>query len=152
MVVESKGIDGIGEVDGQRFVAIKFASRVDQSLGKVAENTPVARLVGIGERGAGDVTTRAHVIELRLLRPQAGFDIAQTFAVSELSKGQAEELIAARKSLDVVISSIAIDTGLKFVPWEKVHELRKDSSSRIHGPPLTRAEKRQNDAKLGILD
>jgi hypothetical protein len=70
-----------------------------------------------------------------LLRPQAGFDIAQTFAAGELSKSQAEELIVTRKVLDVAIASITIDTDLKFVARKKVHELRKDSSPWIHVPP-----------------
>jgi hypothetical protein len=104
-------------------------------LGEVANDAPVARLVGIGQRRAGDTTTKAHVIELGSLSSQAGFDIAQTFAVGELGKGQAEKLIAARKTLDVAIALITIDTDLKFVAWEKVHELRKDSSSGIHVPP-----------------
>ena len=92
-------------------------------MGEVAEDAPVAMLVGIGQRGAGDTTTKAHVIELGLLSPQADFDIAQTFAVGKLGKGQTEELIAARKVLDVAISLITIDTDLKFVTREKVHEL-----------------------------
>jgi hypothetical protein len=92
------------------------------------------------------------VIELGLLRPQAGFDIAQTFAISELGKGQAEELIAARKIFDVAISVIAIDTDLKFVTWKKIHELRKNSSTGIHVPPSRGVEKRQNDAKIEILN
>jgi hypothetical protein len=92
------------------------------------------------------------VIELGSLSSQAGFDIAQTFAVAELGKGQAEKLIAARKALAVAIASITIDTDLKFVAWKKVHELRKDSSSGIHVPPGRSAEKRQNDAKLEVLN
>jgi hypothetical protein len=92
------------------------------------------------------------VIELGLLGSQTDFDIAQTFAVGELGKGQAEELIAARKVLDVAIASITIDTDLKFVAWEKVHELRKDSASGIHVPPWRGDEKRQNDDKTGVLN
>jgi hypothetical protein len=59
---------------------------------------------------------------------------------------------SAGEVFDVAISSITIDTDFKFVAWEKVHELGKDSSSGIHLPPSRGAEKRQNHAKIGILN
>ena len=72
------------------------------------------------------------MIKLGLLGTQTGFDIAETFAVGELSKGQTKELIPAREIFDVAIALISIDTNLKLVGREKVHELGENGSAKIH--------------------
>jgi hypothetical protein len=83
----------------------------------------------------------AHVIKLGLLGTQTGFDIAETFAVGELSEGQTKELIPAGKFFDVAIALVAIDANLKLVGREKVHELREDGSAKIHPLPPEQARK-----------
>ena len=60
---------------------------------------PVAGFVGIGQRALGDVATDAQVVELGLVRAQAGFDVAQALAVSELREGHAEKLVEMREGL-----------------------------------------------------
>jgi len=45
-------------------------------LREVGIDPPVVSLVGIGEGGARDLATEAHVIELALNGAQAGFDVA----------------------------------------------------------------------------
>jgi len=59
----------------------------------------VALLVGIGQRTLGDVASYAQVVELGLMGAQTGFDVAQTFAVSQLCESHAQKLIEMRKSL-----------------------------------------------------
>ncbi len=85
------------------------------------------------------------MIQLGLLGAQTGFDIAKTFAVRELSKGQTQELIPAREIFDVAIALIAIDANLKLVGREKIHKLREHGSAKIHRLPPEQAGK-QYDA------
>ena len=72
------------------------------------------------------------MIKLGLLGTETGFDIAETFAVGELSKGQTKELIPAGEIFDVAIALVAIDTNLKLVGREEVHELGENRSAKIH--------------------
>jgi hypothetical protein len=81
------------------------------------------------------------VVQLGLLGAQASFDIAKTFAVSELSKGETKKLIPAGKLFDVAMALISIDANLKLVGREKIHELRKDGSAKIHRLPPEQAGK-----------
>jgi len=81
------------------------------------------------------------VIQLGLLSTQTGFDIAKTFAVGELSKGQRKKLIPAREILDVAMALVSIDAKLKLVGREIIHKLRKDGSAKIHLRPPEQAGK-----------
>ena len=130
-----EGIDGLGQVHAERFVAVEVAGHADEHLGEVAIDSPVANLVGIGERGARNSTSETHVIELRLLSAQTGFDVAQTAAIGELSESQTEELIPAREIFDVAIALVAIDAKLKLVARNELHELRENRLARVHGLP-----------------
>ena len=80
-------------------------------------------------------SSSSRVIQLGLLGAQAGLDIAKTFAVGELSKGQGKKLIPTRELLDVTIALVSIDANLKLVGREKFRELRKDGSTKIHRLP-----------------
>ena len=81
------------------------------------------------------------MIELGLLGAQTGFDIAKTFAIGELSKGQTKELIPAGEIFDVAIALVAIDANLKLVGREEIHELRENGSAKIHPLPPEQAGK-----------
>lgn len=70
-----QGIDGVLELDAEVLLRIQSASGVNQRLGEVGVDAPVAHLIGIGERVTGDGGAKAHVIELVLLRAQADFDV-----------------------------------------------------------------------------
>jgi len=81
------------------------------------------------------------MIELGLLGAETGFDIAETFSVGELSKGQRKELIPAGEFFDVAIALVSIDASLKLVGGEEVHELREDGSALVHLLPPEQAGK-----------
>jgi hypothetical protein len=53
-----------------------------------------------------------------------------------LGKGHAEELIAARKLSQSPMALVAPDALVEFVLGQKVEELRKDGSARVHVPSL----------------
>jgi hypothetical protein len=81
------------------------------------------------------------MIELGLLSTKTSFDIAGAFAISELSKGQTEELIPAGEIFDVAIALVPIDANLKLVGGEEVHELRENGSALVHLLPPEQAGK-----------
>jgi hypothetical protein len=57
-----------------------------------------------------------------LLSTKTSFDIAEAFAISELSKGQTEGLIPAGELFHVAIALVRIDANLKLVSGEEFHE------------------------------
>jgi hypothetical protein len=71
------------------------------------------------------------VIQLAADGAQAGFDIAQAFAVSELSERH-RQMVPAREASKVSIPSIARQTLLKLVGRQVIHELSEDGSAEIH--------------------
>jgi len=81
------------------------------------------------------------MIELGLLSTKTSFDIAETFAIGELSKGQAKELIPAGEIFDVAMALVSIDANLKLVGGEEVHELRENGSALVHLLPPEQAGK-----------
>ena len=95
MVVEFERVDGIGEVEPQILAEIQLARLGDQPLGQLRVDPPVAPLVGIGQRRAVHRIAKAHVIELRRLRRQAGLDIAQTFPVGQLGERHGPIMLGA---------------------------------------------------------
>ena len=54
------------------------------------------------------------------------------FAISELSKGQAKELIPTREIFDVAIALVTIDTNLKLIGRDELQKLRENGSAKIH--------------------
>ncbi len=98
-------------------------------------------LVGVCQGVARNLPAEAHMIELGLLGTKTGFDIAETFAIGELSKSQTKELIPAGEIFDVAIAMVPIDANLKLVSGEKVHELRENGSALVHPLPPEQAGK-----------
>jgi hypothetical protein len=83
-------IEGIGrllQLHPEIVVDIERAGYPYQHVGEVRADTPIPGFVGIGERTAGYVAPDTHMIEPWFHRPQARFDIAQTFPIGQLSKG-----------------------------------------------------------------
>ena len=66
------------------------------------------------------------------MRVEARYDIAQAFAIGQLSERQAEKLICARETSDFVIAVITKDTLIELVPWQMLNQLSKNRFSTIH--------------------
>jgi hypothetical protein len=98
------------------------------------------------------------VIELVGTGPQAGLDIAQTLPVSELRKGQAQELIPARKGAEARIAAVSSHTPAKLPVGQKGDELREDGTAQVHallsaatmGPFLTEWKFKSRQAKTVV--
>ena len=72
------------------------------------------------------------MVQFAAHRPQASLDIAKTLAVSQLSEGHCQILVATREASVVRVTPIAGDTLLKLVGGQMLHELGKDSLAEIH--------------------
>jgi len=134
------------EVDGSRVQSVQtlieiYADRVggmqwtrnaNQHLGEVGVNAPVMRVVGVGQGGPRHATAEAHMVQLAAHRPQARLDIAKTLAVSQLSEGHCQILVATREASVVRITPVAGDTLLKLVGRQMLHELGENSLAKIH--------------------
>ena len=81
------------------------------------------------------------MIELGLLSTKTSFDVAKTFAISELGKRQTKELIPAGEIFDVTIALVPLDANLKLVGWKELHELREYGSALVHPLPPEQAGK-----------
>jgi hypothetical protein len=140
---------------------IELARVLDQALGEVGVDTPVSRLVGIGQRRTLDLLLHAHVVELGRLRREADFDVAQALAIRQLCEGHHAELIGTCHGLYVAIAVIAIDDAMEGLPREKVHELSEQRLADVHGSLRKRNRKtartafrrsnRRHPSSLGIL-
>src|SRR5687768_16459864 len=94
--VDSCGIecvDRLLQFSRKAVAGVKLSGGLDQAHGEIGIDATVALLVGIGQCALGDVASYAQVIELGLVSAQTGFDVAQTFAVSQLREGYAEKLV-----------------------------------------------------------
>ena len=116
-------------------VAVEVAGHGNQHLSEVGVDSPVAKLLGVGEGGAGNSTSEAHMIELGLLGAQTGFDVAQTCAIGELSESSTQELIPTREIFDVAIALVSIHANLKVVGRNELRELRENRLARVPGLP-----------------
>jgi hypothetical protein len=142
-----EGLDGLGQVHAESFLAVEFAGTANQFLREVAVDAPVANLVGGGQGVARNLSPETPVIEFGLLGAQTSFDVAQAATISELREQQTKELIPAGEVFDLAVALGAIDTKLKVIGREKVQELRKNTAAKIHLRPPVGAGKQQNDAK-----
>lgn len=133
--VDRRRIQRVGRVlqlEAKAVAEVEFPNLRDQVLGECRMNTPVSRLVGIGQRRAFDFLAKPHVIKLGGLRRQADLDVAQAFAVSQLRKCHDAELLGTGHRLDVAIAVVAIDDAMKRLPGQKVHELSEQRLAEVH--------------------
>ena len=124
------------EFEAEVLVEIELPGGMEEGLGEVGIDVPVAGLVGVGQGVARDGAAKAQVIEFVVLRTQAGFDIPQAFPVGELCEGQAEELVEAGEGFNFVMAAIALHTTPKGMHWQVGHDLREDKIAGVHGVKL----------------
>ena len=120
-----QSIDRVFEVDTKRLCGIKTTGDGNERLGKVRVDAPVAILVGIGQSTARNPALDAHVVELARLCAQAGFDVAQTVSIGQLSECHAEVLVETGKALDLVRSAIARHATAKRGQRQMLRDLRE---------------------------
>jgi hypothetical protein len=77
------------------FGDIQSSGSTNQDVSKIGIDSPVSFFVRIGQGTPRRFATKSSVIEFGLHGPQADFDISETFAVRQLRKGHAKELVVA---------------------------------------------------------
>ena len=127
-----EGIDSLLQFDTEVFALVQRPGLMNEDLGKVGIDAPVAGFVGMGQGIAGDFASKAHLVKFALHGTQTRFDIPQALAIGHLSECHGEKLIETRKAFDFVIALVAPDAFAEFVEGQKIHHLRKDRSAGIH--------------------
>lgn len=118
-------IGGLLQFHGKAVGFVECPGRLDQVCCEVGVNAPIAGFVGIGQRALGNMTAYAQVVEFGLMGAQAGFDVAQALAVSQLRESHAEKLVEMRKSLGRIFGRIPLYAAAKCVKGQVRHELRE---------------------------
>src|SRR5215211_2143652 len=116
---------------------IKRPCDPNQAVGKVAIDTPIAALVGIGERCPFDRTTEAGMIKLAPLGGETNFDVAQALAMRQLRESHGEKLIPTREGAHTLVAAIARNATIEFFVRNKLDELRHYRDTLIHRPALS---------------
>ena len=132
MVVEFESIDRAVEVQAQVLVGVELSRLSDQPVREFRINAPVARLVGIGQRRSPHRLAEAQVVELRGLRRQTGFDVAQALAVGQLREGHRSVLLGTGQRPHPAVAAIAPDNPRKGAPRQKIHDLREQRLADVH--------------------
>ena len=66
-----QSVDRVSQLQAQTVTGIELPRLINQSLGKLCVDAPIARLVGIGQCRSPHLLAKAHVVELRGLSRQA---------------------------------------------------------------------------------
>ena len=117
---------------GERLVGIKTCGLLDEPLRKVCEDFPVTGFVGVGERAARGGLADAGMVEFGAERLQAGFDVAETFAPSELGERQDEKMFVSGKFASAEVAAITGDAKIKLVFGQEVQKLGEDGAALVH--------------------
>jgi hypothetical protein len=127
-------INGLLEFHAQGFGSVQLSRFANQNLREVGIDPPVVRAVRVGQGAARNLPPKACVIQLRLQRAQAGFDVPQAFAIGQLGEGQTQKLIATRESARPPLTAVLVDARIELAAREKIHELGKHKLAAKHKP------------------
>jgi hypothetical protein len=105
---------------------------MDQVLGEVGVDPPIAAFVGIRKGAARDVPSKAGMVELLVKRAQTALNVSQALTCRQLGKGHAEKLIIAGEGAHAVITLVPIYASTERMPWKKPHQLRENRLALVH--------------------
>ena len=125
-------VNRILEIESQVLVRIKLASAPDQNCSQVGPDSPVARLVGIGQGGAVNAVAKSHGLQLARVGSKRHFDVAQALSPSQLGKSHDAKLLRASQAPHARIAAIAGHDARKACPWNELHDLSKQGLADIH--------------------
>jgi len=131
-------IDGVGQVQAKVFCGVETSGLGDQPLSELSIDAPVARLVGIGERGTVDRIARAHMVKLRRLGREARLNVPQTLAIGQLCERHDLILRSTGQLSHRAVAVVARDNPVKRARRQKIHELCEQRLAGVHGQVLPR--------------
>ncbi len=145
-----QGVDRLLELHAEAVLGVEAPGLVDQHLGEVGVDPPVALLVGDGEGVPGDPSTDAHVVELGGHGPEARLDVPQALAVGELGEGEDQELVPMTEATQPVAARVAAHAALTRRVRCVLHELGEDQTSAIHRLLLCRGVLQDGSTVSGV--
>ena len=119
-------------IDADRMGSGQRPRPAEQHRGEVRVDPPVARLVGVGQRRAGNSTAKPQRVELAVRRTKACREVPQTFPVGPRRKRPGEPRIPTGKPPPLVIAFLAGNALVKFVRRKVIHQLHEDRAASIH--------------------
>ena len=125
-------IGGGLQIATERFIGVECGGLLNQNVGEVGKDAPVAFFVGVSQGAAGGGLANAGVIKLRTEGRQTGLDVTQTFAPSQLGKRQDEELFVSGECANAAVAVVTGDTLVELVFGEEVEELGEDGATFVH--------------------
>ena len=125
-------VDGVVQLDTERVACVELAGAADQHGGQIEPDAPVARLVGIGQRGAFDRRAKSHRVEFGGVGGQADLDVAQALAPGELREGHRTKLLGARQRAHTRVASIPMHDAREARPRYELHDLSEQRLANIH--------------------
>ena len=133
--VNGGGVQRIGrslEFEAEWFLGVECGGLLDEDVGEVGKDAPVAFFVGLGQRAAGGGLANPGVIEFRAEGRQTGFDVAQTFAPRRLREGQHEKLFVSGQFADAEVAVVTGETLVELVFGQEVEQLGEDGATFVH--------------------
>ena len=130
-----KRVDRFIEFHTEAILSIKTPCLRDHDLSEIGKDAPVPSFVCFGNGTSGNRTLDTHVVTFFGNSAQTGFNISQTFPVSQLSKGHAEKLVPAGERSHSFIAFISLSAPAEFMHGEEVHKLRENQPAGIHMHP-----------------
>src|SRR5574340_959032 len=120
-----QSIDRVVQIDGQGVLGVQAPRDPNQRLGKLAMDTPIPCLVGVGQVAATDVAPNPQVIELGQLRSQTRLDVPQALPVGKLREGHAQKLVEAAEGADVEVATVLRNQPAKGMPRRELPHMSK---------------------------
>src|SRR6266853_664889 len=146
-------IQALVEIRADRIGSTEGARDANQDMREVGKDTPVTRLVGVGQRGARYLALETHVVHLGPQGTEACLNIAQALSVSKLRKSHGQILIPAREAAQAGIAVVTSYATTKFPIRQEGDQLRKHRAALVHKPlsaasqPAPEADRRSNRGK-----
>ena len=130
-----EGVDRVHQIHPKAVCTVQIPGFANQHLGEVPPDAPVAMLVGMRQRAAGNHSAHSHMIELCLMGAKTALDVPQPFPIGELREGHAQVLVHARERFDVSLAVVSFHATGEFLVWDELHHLSKDRTPSVHRPP-----------------
>src|SRR4026209_1577550 len=101
-------------------------------LSEVRVDSPVSRFVRIRKRRSFYRRSKSCMVELPPMGGEADFDVAKTFATSQLSKCHRQKLLPTGKAPDAPIPVIAMNKSIKLVVGNQLKQLSENGLPAVH--------------------
>lgn len=128
-------IQSVGRVlqfDAEGLSAVKLYCLGNHNMRKVAEDPPIAFLVGIGQCAFANAAANSGMVESCPHCPEANLDVPEAFAIGQLRECHDLKLCVATQCSDVLVAVVALDALVQFVSRNEIHDLRKNRTPLLH--------------------